>query len=559
MSKEPEINANNWPSADQLSGLWVHLIGELSIRTLLYYQAAKCRCWIEQLLSENNMTTSTLVFDKDSGAPYLKSQHNVEMMGLICLEADGFEIVLSTLSVMLNQMREVPLLIQICTKDLTQPEIEGLATQILRRCQELLMPNVLLLLSDFFITSHIYGYQYFPAFRLTSHAYRSNLTLYPNKLDNLYGHVLRAQPDLLRSNIFMYRDGNGKLVLTGALWHLVKEFARHLNASLQFSFEPTKANTFKTSYYTLIGHIENRTTDIACGLFAPAVVKNDHLFSYPVFSPSWCIMLPVDRVVSPHEAIFGLLESPLMWICLGILYFCFHWLHGRRIPGRRLLQLIPLLIKLSLICSVVAQLSALFIHPQKLNSISNWEKLSASGLQIKGIRADFHYYPEELRIKYASSFISIENHTSFQLQRDSFNVSFGYTVVHLKWRIYAERQKHFKQPLFRYSKDLCFRQLSLQSLAYQENSIYRHELNLHILWFRQSGLLLYLNDNTFYDMVGAGYYSLKDLSQQYEVGPLTWSDCSFIGVLYAYAIGISLLVFVLELVVYYINVCLHLL
>ncbi|EDW04483.1 GH23401 [Drosophila grimshawi] len=264
MWKEPEINANNWPSADQLSGLWVHLMGELSIRTLLYYQAAKCRCWIEQLLSENNMTTSTLVFDKDSGAPYLKSQHNVEMLGLICLEADGFEIVLSTLSVMLNQMREVPLLIQICTKDLTQPEIEGLATQILRRCQELLMPN----------------------------AYRSNLTLYPTQLDNLYGHVLRTQPDLAQPYTFMYRDGKGKLVISGVAWHLVKEFARQLNASLQLSFEPTASKSVVKSYYTIIQHARNRTIDISSSFISPHYDRNLQLFSYPVFTSSWCIMLP---------------------------------------------------------------------------------------------------------------------------------------------------------------------------------------------------------------------------------------------------------------------------
>ncbi|XP_030573396.1 uncharacterized protein LOC115771716 [Drosophila novamexicana] len=551
----------DWPSAEQLASFWLHLKGELGFRTLLYFKAEKCRCWIEKLLDEGNMTTTTLVWNNASNAPYLRLSQNVGILGLVCLNSDLFEPVLITLSTMLNHMREVPLLLQICTRDPDQTSMLEQGRQILKRCQDLLMPNVLLLLNDFFNTDMIYAYQMFPKFRLLSQVYHASLQLYPYKLANLHGQVIRTRTDLTQPYLLVYKDRNGKLITTGVLWRFMQGFARYLNATLDLSYDSNSTHSVRSSYFKLLPHIQNGTTDVTTSLFPLTYSSNSNLntFSYPVIINSWCTMLPVERVVSPREAMTGVLESPWMWVYLGIVYCLIRHLYKRRMPGRPILTLLPSLIQLTLLCTVVAQLSALFIGPQKLRLISSWEQLNASGLKIIGARAEFNQYPDEIRIKYASSFISFENYTQFVYQRNSFNSSFGYTIYEIKWNNIAELQKFFKRPIFRYSTKLCVRQVSHNSVIFQENFLHRNQLDLYILWLRQSGILRFFIDKHFLDMLNAGYFKLQDLSTQVVVKPLKLVEMDFIVVLYGYAMAISLLIFVFELIVFYINVCLHIL
>ncbi|XP_064550998.1 uncharacterized protein LOC135437090 [Drosophila montana] len=403
MWKEQQ-SVNDWPSAEQLASFWWHLKGELGFRTLLYYQSKKCRCSIENLLDERNLTTTTLVWNNASNAPYLRLKQNVDILGLVCLDSDLFEPVLIALSTMLNHMREVPLLLQICTKDPDKTSILELGPQILKRCKDLLMPNVLLLLNDFFTSSPgmIYAYQMFPTFRLLSQVYHAGLQLYPYKLANLQGQVIRTRTDLTQPYLLVYKDRNGKLITTGVLWHFMKAFARYLNATLELSYDSNSSRSVRDSYFKLLPHIQNGTTDVTTSLF-PVTYSSSrdlNIFSSPVIINSWCTMLPVERVVSPREAMTGVLESPWMWLYLGIVYWLIRHLYERRMPGRPILILLPSLIQLTLLCAVVAQLSALFIRPQKLRMISNLEQLNASGLKIIGARAEFKQYPDDMRIKY---------------------------------------------------------------------------------------------------------------------------------------------------------------
>ncbi|EDW15447.1 uncharacterized protein Dmoj_GI24835 [Drosophila mojavensis] len=555
-------SGNNFPNSEQLASFWLHLLTELRFGTVLHYKAEECECSIEKLLSGSNVTAATLVWSDLYYRPYLKEKQNVNILGLVCLAANSYNTVLNALSVMLNHMREVPLLLQLCDKDSSRVELQlQLSRDILKKCQDLLIPNALLLFSDFFKTGTFYGYRMFPTFGLLSQVYNATSPLYPYKLANLQGQVLRTRPDLSQPYVVMYKDRNGNAVTSGMLWRILSLFAKKLNATLELSLDPTlsQVNSIRSGYFKLLEQAQNNDIDVTISIYPMTMSSRSDIpmFSTPVAVRGLCTMLPVERMVSPRAAIRGVLESPWMWVYIAIIYYLTRWIRKRQFLGRALLILIPSLIQLTLLCTVVAQLSALFIHPQRLQFISNLDQLQAAGLRIVGLQSGFNQYPEEMRIKYASTFISYQNMTKFVLLRNSLNTSYGYTVFGLKWHFYAELQSYFKRPLFRYSTDICIFRQSLNSLLFRENFLHRHQLNLYIVRLRQSGILNFYMRHNFYDLLHAGHHKLEDLSPQNEIAPLKYTDIDFVLLLYGYAMAASILIFVIELLSHYINVCLN--
>ncbi|XP_030078644.1 uncharacterized protein LOC115482785 [Drosophila hydei] len=317
---------DDWPRAEtvQLASFWLHLITELNFGTILYYTTTGSDCWIEKLLSESNLSATTLVWSNRLHMPYLKEHQDVNMLGLVCLDIDLYQPMLNALSITLNHMREVPLVIQLCIKDSRQPNELEVIRKILKQCQDLLIPNVLLLLSDFLNTRNLYAYQMFPTFRLLSQLYSARSLLYPYKLANLHGQIIRTRPDLSQPYVFMYKDRNGNEITTGMLWRLIMGFARQLNATLELSLDPAtkQVSSIKNGYFKLLQHTQNGQIDVTSSIFPMTIsTKNTiAMFSFPVAISSWCTMLPVERRLTPSEAIRGVFESPWMWIYISIIY-----------------------------------------------------------------------------------------------------------------------------------------------------------------------------------------------------------------------------------------------
>ncbi|KAH8406983.1 hypothetical protein KR222_003342 [Zaprionus bogoriensis] len=542
-----------------MAEFWRHLRQETRFRTLLYYHDSRCSYWIESLLRENNFTTSHLIWTHATKSHCLKLKQNLDIFGVICVGPENYKFALKDLSTMLNHRRESPLLLQIGSENQAVAITGAIARAVLLQCQELLMPNVLLLAHDFVNSGILYAHEIFPTFRVRQLIYNSNMELYPYKLHNLYGHAIRVEPNFHEPYTIASGISTGSFKITGVLWHLMNEFAKYLNATLELSYDPQIPGP-AINYYATMRHIENDTVDISASVFPLQLcsVGNLHKFSYPVFLGSWCIMLPVESLLRPAEAMMGVVKSPWMWLYFGIIYCLIRWMKGQFCRRRRQLTLLWSLMQLSLVCSVLAQLSAMFIRPQHKGMIKSFEELRTANLSIVGGRNEFYMYPDEIRISYASSFISYENFTEFVELRDSFNTSYAYTIGSEKWRMYKEMQKYFRRPLFRYSSDVCIRHIAPQSLLYQENSLYCHQLNAFVLQARDCGLMNYWVSRGFYDMISAGRVSFRDLSTSVRARPLPYVDWQHVMALYTYALAIALLVFVFELSVHYVNVCLDL-
>ncbi|XP_068152484.1 uncharacterized protein Ir94f [Drosophila tropicalis] len=426
-------------------------------------------------------TTTSMVWDQTKNIPNLKMSQDIDILVLSCVKPTEYEVNLRTLSSMLNYMRHVPIWLDICDDGLAikKPFI-NLAENILILCWELRMPNVILTPSEFLISGEIYAYQPFPIFDLLSLIYHNALQLFPYKLSNLYGYNIRTIADLNEPFTIARRDANGELVMSGMLWQMLMEFARHLNGTLQLIIEPREY----VGYGRLQQYVRNGSMDIAASVNVIVHYPNRAFFeyAYPMDIGSWCTMLPIERIISSHEAI------------------------------------------------------------------------GKAGLRIMGMKAEFRWYPNEMKIKYASSILLTDDFNTLMQLRSSFNTSYGYTLTSMKWLLFQGQQNYFKKPLFRYSNDLCMQKLTFFALLMNENCLYRDELDKFTLYLSEHGFLQFWNQKIFSDMLEANLLRLADLSMPLEAQPISWDEWLHVSALYGIGLLIGIVIFSVELSIYYFNV-----
>ncbi|KAH8241379.1 hypothetical protein KR032_011804 [Drosophila birchii] len=544
----------NWPGADAFHDFWVHLRTELQFRTLLYYRLNSCECWFDGLLGS---VDNTALLWNDQDYPHtLRHRQDMDIMGVVCLKASQYKEVLSAFSIMLDQIRSMPVVLQLCEKDDTSQDLKT-AGLIFRLCVELQILNVLLLPWHFLTSRTFYAYEQFPNFKITKHIYDTHITLFPYKLGNLQGHPIQTIPDNSEPHTIVQRASNGTYIISGPVWQFMEEFVRHINGSLQLYGEPVIGQTLR--YAQVLDVVRNGTVDIAASLRPHVRVQRDnmHVFSYPLMVGDWCTMLPMERVLSTHEALIRLMQSPFTWLYLLLLYAVYCLVTQRGQIRHRLFHLKKLLTHLALLCFLQAQLSSFFISPQQDNHITNMRQLEESGLRIMGFRREFNEYPIDMRSRYASSFFLQDFFADVVKHRNKFNSSYGYTVTSAKWQLYREAQRHFRRPLFRYSQDICVQKLSLFSLILRNNCLYRYQLKAFILRLHEAGLLHYWYLRSFYIMVKAGRLHFEDLSTSHQVQPIRWSEWQYVLALYGAALVVSFFVIIIELTIHYINVCLR--
>ncbi|KAH8280977.1 hypothetical protein KR054_006356 [Drosophila jambulina] len=543
----------SWSGADAFQSFWAHLRTELRFQTLLYYRLNACECWFEGLLGSDNHTA--LLWNDEEYPHYLRHRQDMDIMGVVCLRISQYKEVLRALSIMLDQMRSMPVVLQLCEEDDPSQDLD-LAGLILRLSVELQMLNVLLLPWNFLRSKIFYAYKLFPKVQITRHIYNEHLTLFPYKLGNLQGYPVQTIPDNSEPHTIVQRALNGTYIISGPVWQFMREFVRHLNGSLQLNGVPAVGQTLR--YAQVLDWVRNGTIDIAASLRPHVRVQRDnmHVFSYPLVVGDWCTMLPMERKLSTHEALTRLMQSPLTWLYLVLLYAGHCLLTRRGLLRHRLFDLKKLLTHLALICFVQAQLSAFFIDPQQENHITNMRQLEKSGLRIMGFRREFQEYPIEMRSRYASSFLLQDLFVDVTKHRNKFNSTYGYTVTSAKWYLYSEAQRHFRRPLFRYSQDICVQKMSLFSLILKNNCLYRYQMKSFILRLHEGGLVHYWYGRSFYAMVKAGRLHFEDLSTSHQVQPIRWSEWQYMLALYGAGLLVSVVVIAIELTIHYVNVCL---
>ncbi|XP_020809305.1 uncharacterized protein LOC110184991 [Drosophila serrata] len=544
----------NWSGAEVFQRFLAHLKFEIRFRTLLYYRLNSCECWFDGLLGSDNYTA--LLWNDEEYPHYLRPRQDLDIVGVVCLRLSQYKEVLRAFSIMLDQIRSMPVVLQLCEED--DPSQDQNSTELIFRLSvELQILNVLLLSWNFLRSRTFYAYELFPKFQITKRIYDTHLTLFPYKLGNLQGHPIQTMPDNSEPHTIVERSLNGTYIISGPVWQFMTEFARHVNGSLQLYGEPVIGQTLR--YAQVLDLVRNGTIDIAASLRPHVRVQRDniHVFSYPLYVGDWCTMLPVERVLSTHEALTRLMQSPFTWLYMLLLY-AVHCLMARRGHLRhRLFHLKKLLIHLALICFLQAQLSAFFIGPQQDNHITNMQQLEKSGLHIMGFRREFTEYPIDMRSRYASSFLLQDVFADVVKHRNKFNLTYGYTVTSAKWQLYREAQRHFRRPLFRYSQDICVQKLSLFSLILKSNCMYRYQLKAFIIRLQEGGFVHYWYRRSFYVMVKAGRLHFEDLSTSHRVRPIRWSEWQYVLALYGAGLLASFVVVVIELTIHYVNVCLR--
>ncbi|XP_017015541.3 uncharacterized protein Ir94f [Drosophila takahashii] len=541
------------PLAEVLQRLWTHLREEIRFRTLLYYRLSSCDCWFEGILETSNSTN--LLWDDRTYPHYLRHRQDMDVLAVACLSFSEYNEVLIALSLMLDQIRSMPVVLQLCGQEDPIQEQKS-AWILLNRVRELKMPNVLLLSWNFLSSRTFYAFDFFPEFKVTRQIYQSWLTLFPYKLGNLQGHPILTLPDNSQPHTIVQKDSNGSLVISGAVWRFMQEFVQYINGSLQLPMDPVPGRTLR--YAEVLDLVRNQTLDIAASLrpYRHVQRSNQHIYGYPMMVGNWCLMLPTESVLSSHEALSRLMESPWIWLLLLILYIGHTWLTQKMDLKYPLIHLLKPLTFLALLCLLQAQLSAYFIGPQQVNHITSMQQVQDSGLKIRGMRGEFMEYPIDMRSRYASSFLLHDLFFDLTKYRDSFNTSYGYTVTSVKWQLYKEAQRQFRRPLFRYSEDICVQKLSLFSLILQSNCLYRYQLKEFITRLYETGLIRLWYRRSYYVMVKTGSFHIGDIPTSHQAQTIRWSEWQYVVGVFGMGLLFSTTVFVIELTVHCVNVCL---
>ncbi|XP_017072512.2 uncharacterized protein LOC108108827 [Drosophila eugracilis] len=547
------VETPNWLRAEVLEHFWTHLRVEIKFRTLLYYRLSSCDCWFEGFLGTDNSTT--LLWNDKTYPHYLGFRQDMDILAVVCLSFSQYKEVLNALSIILDQIRSIPLVLQFCGEEDPIKEQDS-AGIIFYLCWELKMPNVLLLSWNFFSTRTFYAYEMFPKFKVIRKVYETYLTLFPYKLGNLQGHPIRTLPDNSEPHTIVQRSLNGSYVIYGPVWRFMIEFAKHINGSLYLPGNPVTERT--VNYAQVVDLVRNKTVEIAASLrpFVHVQRSKAHIFGYPMMVGNWCTMLPVERAITSHEALLRLMKSPWTWLFLVLLYMLHKFLIYRIRLNSPLVHLVKPLTFLALLCFLQAQLSAYFIGPQEVNHISSMQQVQEAGLKIRGMRSEFMEYPIDIKSRYASSFLLHDVFFDLAKYRNNFNTSYGYTVTSIKWELYKEAQLRLRRPLFRYSTDICVQKLSLFSLILENNCIYRYQMKEFIIRLHEAGLLRLWYRRSYYVMVEAGRFHLRDINTHHHVQAIPWSEWQYMAATYGVGLLFSVVVFVIELTIHCVNVCL---
>lgn len=274
-------------------------------------------------------------------------------------------------------------------------------------------------------------------------------------------------------------------------------------------------------------------------------------------------MMPLERPIQRSALLKHILELNALTLLLVSYLCCWLWrdIRFNRLPlwirhCWRCMRLAPRLLALFLLSLCLAQLYHLMIRRPRKTHINSFDDLLNSDLHVFGLRAEFDMLTDDFRARYAAAFRLTDNLAKFFAMRNSLNTSWAYSITSTKWIIYEELQRYFKRPLFKYS-DICLQGNNPDSILLTEDSIYRDVLKLYTMRVQQSGLLLHWMQQSFYDMVKAGKMQLKDYSIQIPMRPLNVQDFEVAWHCCCLGFGLALFVFGVELLRFYVNVCLN--
>ncbi|KAH8286667.1 hypothetical protein KR018_009051, partial [Drosophila ironensis] len=539
-----------WPLYSLIAGL-LHSRG---VSTVMHFNPAgspDCS-WISKMWSHNLTEHPQIVWQHRSPYSHFRDHFSNELLVLACLSSQGFDEELFSLASSLNHVKAGKVLIEVAGS-----VDDSVATQILAFCLKKSMLNVELYFRNWTNNFLLFSYKAFPEFRLIKNHFSpgSGVEVFKDKMKNMTGHRLVVIPDYSPPNSFVYLDSKGERQMAGYLWDYMVYFAKQLNAGLRV-VNPGWSGTESLESLYMLTYTANGSVDVGLTttLITPRNVYGIRQYSYPIFYSSWCTMLPVEQSVPTATLFARVLTGRALLILLPVLVAISL---AKEFAAPHLARLLPRLLMLFVMLASTAQLQSLLISPPHQPRISSFDDVLRSDVKILGVASEFYNMDGDFRAHYAAAFHLVKLSTELYEPRNHFNTSWAYTIPYMKWMVNNMQQSHFARPLFRYSKDLCFKQYMPTSVVLAPDSIYQEPLKDFSMRVLQAGLLRPWLRKSFYDMVKTGRMKIKDYSQRKAIQPLQLGDLKLAYWVCLAPMLVAIGTFVLELIYFYTNVLLN--
>lgn len=450
--------------------------------------------------------------------------------------------------------------------------------------------NVVVILSDFAVTRRYYAFKAYPTFELVLRTFNetSAALMFPLKMNNVYGAIVRTIPDQVLPRSVVYKDSMGRVQVTGYIAQFLRMYAKYINSTLKYNEDLAPGNVL--FYRDFIKWTEMDLLDIPCSITPMLAGNTTKLMSYMYEVLNWCLMMPVEEPQTYKDFLheyFNLSFILIVFVMNGIftsLLFCsqllmksrkkrvkFYWSIADIIANAQvilghlgssfILQTHPSLsLRIIYVSLFVSGLLYTTTFSVKLNAfLTRPPALEISTLDDmlkykKVILAASNEYKTLLKLSgetflpYLSLFKIVESYKEFSDIRSSFNTCCSYPVTSSVWHVYETQQKLFTKPRFRRTQ-LCFVSLDIMGFILPSNSLHKHKLDTLITRVRDMGFMQYWLENSFYDLVKIGKMSLTDISTKLPQNSyILIGDFYFILSVMLKALAFSSAIFLIETV-----------
>uniref|UniRef100_A0A1I8PRF7 Ionotropic glutamate receptor C-terminal domain-containing protein n=1 Tax=Stomoxys calcitrans TaxID=35570 RepID=A0A1I8PRF7_STOCA len=451
------------------------------------------------------------------------------------------------------------------------------------------MLNVAVLLEDFALTRLIYTFEMYPKFQIQAQDLGNKTIkrpLFPSKVDNIYGQVLRTIPDQIMPRSVVYFDARNRMQVTGYVTQFVRMFGKYINSTLTFPETMIPGSTL--FYRDFVNWTQLDLLDIPCSITPMAVGNTTRLMSQIFEVLSWCLMIPVEQPETYQDflrrfltlkTIVGLFLMDLVYTTLLTLAtYVNDWKHRGIYKWNWVnICLNPQVILAHLGCSFHAAFSSAaslriiyiclfvsgllsttlftvqmnaFLTKPSVRTISSLDDMLKQRVNILASEQEFHALMNisgNTFEPYLSLFHLVDTYDEFADIRSSFNTSYAYPVTSSVWYVYDARQKLAAKRLFRHT-NICLKSLDPMAFVLPRNSWYKPKVDTLILRVQEMGLLNYWLENNFHELVRSHLVTLKDLpDSKQEDGAIKVRDFYVVKTMMK-AFGVCLVVFVFEII-----------
>lgn len=511
-----------------------------------------------------------------------KIQFNSEILTIVIMECRFSSSLWQFIANTLNGIRQTRiLLIMTNIRD-----IGKIQTQVLKESEEYHFTNVLMHFLNKVPTPEYFQLMPYPKyyFRLQEIG-KSQGEYFPVHWRDMKGKAILTLPDQIIPRSMMYQDRKGRMKFTGFAAKLILLFVEQFNATLKMPHQP-KINEV-IHYSILYNRTKNGELDIPMSVypvFHGETLK--HLSTITEVS-KWMIMIPCaprmkisqvyEVLLTPelfsiiimftitfslvHTLIDKLFYDHMIWLNLlmsdrvipGILGQTFALKNSNLISLRMIYILIFVLgVYNSTIFS--AHLQTLITSPPFQRPITSFEDLRKSGKKILLTGLDLQLLlgsDAVLQRKLADILEYTDNGTLYTEYRKNFNTTYAYKVTAALWQVFSNVQLYYVEKVFCVTEDMNIWDTLPYGFPLYEHSPYREPLNHIIHKVHAVGLLHAWKFQVFNDLLKLKEITLRDSSRIKTYDDLTEGDLLMVWLILAVGLAGSLMVFLVEILVYY--------